>query len=302
MRKEFSSWIERRASAQKNIIFLTGDLGFNALEGLQSAIGDRFVNAGVSEQNMVSMAAALAHQGLAPFCYSIAPFCVFRPAEQIRVDVCLHKMNVKIVGNGGGYGYGIMGATHHAIEDLAVLSSFPHMTCFIPFSNEAVESVSDAMMDYHGPSYLRLGFGTAPDELNDYRKYEPVQHLLNGTAVTIVGVGPVILNAVSAASKGGVSADIFVVNELPLTELSGELMSSLRKTKRLLIVEEHVSRGGLGEHMALCLQKNKVVLDRFSHLCAQGYPNQLYGSQSYHQTQSGLDANSIARELVGLVS
>src|SRR5690242_17673469 len=102
---------------------LTGDLGYQALEGVREKLKDRFINAGVSEQNMVSVAAALASEGLEPLCYSIAPFAVFRPAEQIRLDVCLHGLGVKIVGNGGGYGYGIMGSTHHAIEDVAVLSS-----------------------------------------------------------------------------------------------------------------------------------------------------------------------------------
>jgi transketolase len=302
MRKEFSSWIEQRASGQRNIVFLTGDLGFNALEGLQSAIGDRFINAGVSEQNMVSMAASLAQQGLSPFCYSIAPFCVFRPAEQIRVDVCLHNMNVKIVGNGGGYGYGIMGATHHAIEDIAVLSSFPNMKCFVPFSNDSVESTCNEMMKYNGPSYLRLGFGIAPDGLNDFKVYEPIQHLQSGSLVTILGLGPVILNAIAASAKSQISADIFVVNELPLKTMSDKVMESLRKTRKLLIVEEHVSRGGLGEHISLHLQKNRIALDRFSHHSARGYPNQSYGSQGYHQAQSGLDEDSISLELRGLVS
>ncbi len=119
MRKEFSAVVEKIAARDRKVIFLTGDLGFMALENVQRAIGKRFINAGVSEQNMVSMAAALALEGLTPICYSIAPFLVFRPAEQIRLDVCLHDMDVKLVGNGGGYGYGIMGATHHAIEDIA---------------------------------------------------------------------------------------------------------------------------------------------------------------------------------------
>ena len=111
MRKEFSASIEKIASAEPKVIFLTGDLGFMALENVQAAMGTRFINAGVSEQNLVSLAAGLASQGYTVLCYSIAPFAVFRPAEQIRIDVCLHNMNVKIIGNGGGYGYGIMAAT-----------------------------------------------------------------------------------------------------------------------------------------------------------------------------------------------
>src|SRR5204862_8024045 len=121
-----------------HFVFLTGDLGFAALENVVSALKDRFINMGVCEQNMVSVAAGLAQQGLTPLCYSIAPFAVFRPYEQIRLDVALHNLNVKIVGNGGGFGYGIMGASHHALEDTAVLSVLQNCICSIPFCTSDV--------------------------------------------------------------------------------------------------------------------------------------------------------------------
>src|SRR5882757_10052589 len=100
-----------------SVIFLTGDLGYKALEPLRDRMGRRFINAGVAEQNMISVAAGLARSGLRPWTYSIAPFIYARPFEQIRNDVCLHDLPVRLVGNGGGYGYGVMGATHHALED-----------------------------------------------------------------------------------------------------------------------------------------------------------------------------------------
>ena len=111
---------------------------------------------------MVSVAAGLASEGLRALCYSIAPFAVFRPAEQIRLDVCIHGLDVKVVGNGGGYGYGIMGSTHHAIEDIAVLSAFPHMHCFVPVTGDDVAVCADAMMAEVGPGYLRLNLGSLP--------------------------------------------------------------------------------------------------------------------------------------------
>ena len=100
MRKHFSAHIEDLVEANEDIVFITGDLGFNALENLQRKLGDRFINAGVAEQNMVSMAAGIASRGFRVICYSIAPFAAFRPAEQIRLDVGIHNQNVKIVGNG----------------------------------------------------------------------------------------------------------------------------------------------------------------------------------------------------------
>ena len=108
-------------SACDDMVFLTGDLGFAALEPLRDAMGPRFINCGVAEQNMVSVAAALASEGLEVWVYSIAPFCYARPFEQIRNDICLHRLPVRLLGNGGGFGYGVMGATHHAVEDCGVL-------------------------------------------------------------------------------------------------------------------------------------------------------------------------------------
>lgn len=302
MRREFSKGIETRALANDKIIFLTGDLGFMALENVRTAINERFINAGVSEQNMITMAAGLASEGYSPVCYSIAPFAVFRPAEQIRLDVCLHNMDVKIVGNGGGYGYGIMGATHHAIEDIAVLSSFQGMKCYIPFCNEDVEEVLTQMFSRKGPAYLRLGFGDKPQGLH-LPAYNHTRQLMKGGAVTVVGMGPVCLNVVESLklmerSEGLI--DLFVVSEIPMVGLTGDLIASIQKTKKIIVVEEHVQRGGLGENLALHLLE-KGISCRLVHLCAKGYPGSLYGSQRYHQKASGLDADSITKAIKRLV-
>ena len=115
-------------AADPAFVFLTGDLGFQALEPLRAAMGARFINAGVAEQNMVSVAAGLARAGLEPWVYSIASFLYARPFEQIRNDICLHDLPVRLVGNGGGYAYGVMGATHHALEDYGVLLGLPHVS------------------------------------------------------------------------------------------------------------------------------------------------------------------------------
>ena len=108
-----NAWVNR--VTDEEFLFLTGDLGYNALEPLRERLGDRFINAGVAEQNMVSVGAGLAIEGMNVWIYSIAPFCYARPFEQIRNDICQHRLPVKLVGNGGGYGYGAQGASHHAL-------------------------------------------------------------------------------------------------------------------------------------------------------------------------------------------
>jgi len=295
MRKEFSSWIDDFSRSEPRFIFLTGDLGFSALENVQDAMQERFVNMGVCEQNMVSVAAGLARQGLIALCYSIAPFAVFRPFEQIRLDVALHGLNVKIVGNGGGYGYGIMGASHHAIEDIAALSALQNFACFIPLCNSDVAGACQALFDYEGPSYLRLGFGVWPANAGDLPEFSPIRKLVGSRGkppkITIAGLGPVLLNTFPWIS-GQREADVFAISQLPIPVLSDELAASVAASGLLWVVEEHVARGGLGEHLAAQIARLGIPF-RLHHTHAQGYPDGLYGSQNYHQTRSGLDPQSL---------
>jgi transketolase len=104
MRKQLCDALIARAKQKHSMVFLTGDLGFMALEPLREAMGKRFINAGVAEQNMISVAAAMGREGMEAWAYSIAPFCYARPFEQIRNDVAFHGLPVKLIGNGGGYG------------------------------------------------------------------------------------------------------------------------------------------------------------------------------------------------------
>lgn len=309
MRKEFSAWCEKTLSL-KNQLFLTGDLGFMALENVRASMGDRFINVGVAEQNLIGIAAGLSSEGFVPLCYSIAPFCVFRPNEQIRLDVCLHQLNVKIVGNGGGYGYGIMGASHHAIEDYGVLSTFQSMKCFIPFANCEVEIICEAMYDYHGPSYLRLGNSVLTEahkiRFNLEKSKKQFRKLSNGTELVIIFVGAVGVNALDAIielenSGPKLSCAVYALTQIPVMKLTDEFKADINQAKKLLIIEEHVARGGAGENLAL-----KILMENLNpkivHLHAAGYPTKSYGQQKFHQKQSGLDVENIKFKITELIN
>lgn len=304
MRKEFSRWIEAYGKREPRVVFLTGDLGYGALENVQSALGERFLNMGVCEQNMVSVAAGLAHEGLRPLCYSIAPFVVFRAFEQIRLDVALHRLPVKIVGNGGGYGYGIMGATHHALEDLAVLSCLPNFTCIVPLCNSDVDDACKALFDHDGPAYLRLGFGVWPEHRGALPAFQPVRHIARPRAgpprLTVAGIGPVLLNLLDGLDADW-PVDVFAISQLPVPALVPALRESLVASGRLLVVEEHCARGGLGENLAAAFGGEGVKF-RLHHRYALGYANGRYGSQSYHQAQSGLDSITLRATVADLLS
>ncbi len=290
MRKEFSKYLLEKVKKQNDIVLLTGDLGFNALEELRDYLGDKFLNCGVAEQNMIGVAAGLASRGFKVFCYSIAPFVTFRVLEQIKIDCCLHNLPVCIVGNGGGYGYGIMGPTHHAIEDLTIICSLPNMTAYIPSFNNDVCSAIDSFLEYKSPSYLRLGYNSNNEKINlgleQLKKSKEVK-------ISIIALGPVVQNVIDIVEESE-CIDVFTINKIPF-ELTQELKTSLVLSKKLLVVEEHVRKGGIAEHIALRLMEEGIVLDCFKSLASEGYKNFRYGSQKYHQTINGLDSNNISK-------
>ena len=199
MRQAFCNGLVQQAFLPE-FVFLTGDLGFKALEPLRDALGPRFINAGVSEQNMISVAAGLARSGLRPWTYSIAPFLYARPFEQIRNDVCFHDLPVILVGNGGGYGYGVMGSSHHALEDYGSLLTLPHMRAFVPAFDSDVSAMIPALMQSNGPAYLRLGLSEEPKGW-PVPAYAPWRKLLSGKGSVLVGVGPLLGGMLTALQQ-----------------------------------------------------------------------------------------------------
>ena len=128
MRDCFIELLRLEAVKNKNIMLLTGDLGFGVLDEYRETIPEQFLNVGIAEQNMTGVAAGFAMEGFKVFTYSIGNFCTLRCLEQIRYDVCYHNLDVKIVSIGSGLGYGSLGTSHHATEDVAVLKALPNMT------------------------------------------------------------------------------------------------------------------------------------------------------------------------------
>jgi transketolase len=285
-------------SAKSDFVFLTGDLGFQALEPLRDAMAGRFINAGVAEQNMVSVAAGLAKGGLRPWVYSIAPFLYARSFEQIRNDVCLHNLPVVLVGNGGGYGYGVMGSTHHALEDYGVLLTLPNLRAYLPAFDSDVTDAIRCLMSSDHPAYLRLGLSEQPKWLSP-APFSAWRHVLPGNGPTVAIAGPLAGGILDLLHQSGSHADVWLVSELPLQRLPVEFLASVRKSNHLVVIEEHVAAGGFGHMLSHGLIQAGIAPTRFVHRSALGYVSGLYGSQRYHRAECGLDPASIVAELSG---
>ena len=295
MRKQLCDALVSR-SAKPEMVFLTGDLGFMALEPLQETMGERFINAGVAEQNMISVAAAMASTGLETWVYSIAPFCYARPFEQIRNDIAFHKLPVKLIGNGGGYGYGVMGPTHHAIEDYGILLGLPNMSVFVPVFDEDIPAVIDRVGATARTAYLRLGRGEPPKGYVP-PAYAPWRQLTSGGGQTVIAVGPLAGTYIAAFAELAESLrpNLWAVAELPLEEnpLPAALVQQIKSGKGVCVAEEHVPRGGFGSELALHMAKHGILPSRFTHLYARAHHYERYGSQGYLRKQAGLDVASM---------
>ncbi len=286
------------AARRPEFVFLTGDLGFMALEPLRDALGDRFLNAGVAEQNMVSVAAGLARSGFRPWVYSIAPFLYARPFEQIRNDVCLHRLPVVLVGNGGGYGYGVMGATHHALEDYGTLLCLPGLRAYVPAFDGDIAPLFDHLFTVDHPAYVRLGVSEEPEGAS-VPPFAPWRRLLDGRGWVVVATGPLVGGIWDAARD--LDEDrrpaLWSLGTLPPAGFPGPFLADLARSRRLLVVEEHVAHGGVAQMIAADLLAGGHAPDRFASRSALGYVSGRYGSQKFHRRESGLDPASIVEFL-----
>ena len=290
MRVDFVKAMEKILDQDKQSLLITGDLGYKALEKIVADFDRRFLNAGISEQNMIGLAAGMAMTGLKPWVYSIIPFLTYRSLEQIRNDLCLHDLPVKLVGNGGGYTYGIMGSTHHALEDIGILKSLPNMHLFFPCGNNQVASAVQIMNTLQGPSYLRLAVSAYNTDLAALSENPQTltRHYAKGSAVTVIGVGHAVhvaLHALVNHADNMKNVEIFSVARFPFDPLlDRELIQSVERTQNVIVVEEHYQAGGMVETLRL----NLPPVKHFDSMNAIFSLNQKYGSPAFHLKQSGL--------------
>lgn len=158
MRNAFVSKLTEIARENEKIVLLVGDIGFGVFENFKKEFPKRYFNLGIAEQNSIGVVSGLAKEGFFPIFYTIVPFLLYRPFEQIRNDLCINRRDALLVGVGAGLSYGALGPTHHALEDIGVMSNLPEMRIYTPSSPVMVsKSLGEAINGGSGPAYLRLG-------------------------------------------------------------------------------------------------------------------------------------------------
>lgn len=298
MRYAFIKTLIEEATHDKRIILLTADLGFTVFEPFREKFPDRFINVGVAEQNMMSLATGLAMTGKVVFAYSIATFATMRAWEQIRNDIAHHRVAVTIVGTGAGLSYADASFTHHALEDIHLMRGIPGMTVLCPADPVETAWATRTAIKLAGPVYLRLGKKGEPliyTKLPSL-KLGKASFVQRGKDLGIIATGNLVAAALEAAKilqKRQIQAS--VVSMHTVKPIDRSLINSFAKKFSLLVtIEEHSIIGGLGSAVAevLSLQPSRAKLLRL------GVPDIFIltiGSQAHLRNQLGLSPEKIAK-------
>ena len=254
-REAYGEALRELGGQNENIVVLDADLsGSTKTAMFKKVYPTRFFNAGIAEQSMIGTAAGLAAAGKIPFASTFAVFATGRAFEQIRNSVCYPKLNVKIAATHSGLTVGEDGATHQAIEDVAIMRSLPNMTVVVPADAAEAAAAVRFAAEYNGPMYIRLGRSGVPDVFDEtYEfKFGKAVTLKEGKDVTLIGMGIMTSAALEAAemlAEEGISATVLNMPTIkPIDE--DAIVAAANATGAIVTCEEHSIIGGLGSAVA----------------------------------------------------
>lgn len=300
MRTAFVRSLEELARDDKRIFLLTGDLGFSVFEKFRDEFPDRFIDVGIAEANMTGVAAGLALSGKIVFIYSIVPFVTMRCFEQVRNDLCMQNLNVRIIGVGGGFSYGSLGPTHQATEDIAVMRALPNMTVVCPGDPvEAGLAVREAM-HHKGPVYIRLGRGGEPVIHKTQPEFEIGKAItaMDGSDVTLIVTGGMLESAVLAAEKleeKNISARVISMHTVKPIDKE-VILKAADETKAIFTIEEHSIIGGLGSAVSEILAE--YGCKKFRRIALPDSFIKIAGSQKYLRSINSLSVEAITERIL----
>jgi transketolase len=280
----------RRTAESRETWFLTGDLGYGQVQDLESALGDRFINVGVAEQNLVSVASGLALVGASAYVYSIGPFLTLRAADQIRMGPVVHELDVTLICGGAGLLYGNLGFSHYALQDVALMRSFPGMTVLAPTTARDLDRVLSLAVTTRGPKYLRLERGPTGCDLPSLEDGPS----FDGADLVIAGYGDVMNGAATAAEELRELGMAVGVVTTPIIDgsVGARLAEVLRGVPAVISVEEHVPGGGIGAEIAMTLA-SQGASTRLSILAVDARALTEFGGRAHLQHVLEVDSAAI---------
>jgi transketolase len=300
MRTAFIKQLIEEAKENDNIFLIVGDIGFNVVEEFSTLFPDRFLNAGIAEQNMMGVAAGLAMEGYIAYVYSIGNFPTLRCMEQIRYDIAYHNLNVRIIAVGGGYAYGSLGTSHHTTEDFGMLRTIPNLCVCAPGDPIETKALIKWSIGHNGPVYFRLG--KAGESIVHSERISIVSpgdmfQLRNGLNTAIITTGSILAYACTFLDAANISASVYSFPFVkPINPVS--LKRIALSNERIIIIEEHQASSGFGSAI---LEIFNDLFDRqeitvFPKIHRIAIPDKFYsisGSQVYLREQAGITLKGI---------
>lgn len=306
MRETSLDEVYKLAKQDDRVVFVGSDLGVGTLSKFKQEMPDRFFMEGIAEGYLIGMASGLALEGKVVYVNTISTFITRRCYEQLVVDVCLHNLNVRMIGNGGGMVYAPLGPTHMAIEDLSIMRAIPNMTIIAPADADEMRRLMPQTLDYPGPMYIRLAKGYDPIVTNDkvpflIGKALPMREgrdaLLLTTGITL----KFALEAAEALSAQGVEAAILHVPTVKPLD-SATILEYASPARAIVTIEENTIIGGLGSAVAeIIAEANFEPSKKFKRLGIQDVFPEHYGSQAKLLDHHLISTRSLLSTVLGLL-
>ena len=299
MRNTWLDTLNTIASKNKKIVFIGSDLGVGVMNNFRKKFPKRFFMEGISEQHIIGMAAGMAMKGFIPYVNTIATFLTRRCLEQNMIDLCLHNLPVRLVGNGGGLVYSPLGPTHQAIEDIAIMNTMPNMSIFAVCDSNEMKQLIYQSQKYNGPMYIRLGRGFEKI-VTQKKKFiiGKIVKLKKPKKITIVSTGSVTQDALRASeilSSQGIQCGVLHVPTLKPFDAKG-FIKLLKNVKQIVSVEEHIKTGGLGSIILNKLNDfNLLKKIKLTKISLPDTFNTKYGSHDELKSYYGLDQKNIIK-------
>ena len=303
MRKTCLDTVYDLAKKDKKVLFIGSDLSPGVLDDFKKNIPERFFMEGVSEQSIIGLSAGLALEGFKPYVNTIATFITRRCFEQIAIDLCLHKLPVKLIGNGGGLVYAPLGPTHQAIEDISILRTLPNMTIVAPSDAVEMKELVKQTLNYENPIYIRLARGgdkiiTSSSENiklgKGILKIKPHEHLF-------ITTGVMTQLAIEASQRLEMEMNIKcgVIHLGTVKPLDKEILIKwIPKVKKIVTVEENVLAGGFGSSiLEFTCDHIPENLNKISRLGLKDSFIDKYGNQELLLRDNNLTVEKLIKEI-----
>jgi len=287
------------AKKDRNVIIVSADMGAPSLDKIRLELPTQFVNVGIAEQNAITLAAGLALSGKKVFVYAIAPFITLRCLEQIRVENAIMNIPITVVGVGVGFGYDDSGPTHHLIEDIAVMRSMPNITVNTMTDNYLVEAFAEASADIKNTSYIRLYRQNLPAVYKSKPDISKGHNIVKeGNDYFIVACGSTVYTALETSAKlqeKGINAGVIDLFSQPVNE--EQFVKTVKRTKKILTLEEHFLPGGMGSAVLETLADNgiSIPVKRLGLPTSKGYCYK-YGGIDVIREFYGIDNDTVLKQ------